>query len=183
MDQTTSTKMHCYRHPERETVLKCNRCEKPICVHCAILTPTGYRCPDCVKTQQKSFDTAKMTDYFIAAILAAALSFGASLVIPWVSFFAIFLAPLAGLVIAEVIRWAVQRRRSKLLFRVATVAATLGSIPQLLIQIVSVIFILAAGSRISIPMFLPLLWQGLYTTIIASSVYYRLSGIQLKSRF
>ena len=49
----------CYNHPNRETVLRCNRCEQPICVQCAVKTPTGYRCKQCVKTQQKVFVTVK----------------------------------------------------------------------------------------------------------------------------
>lgn len=38
----------CYRHPDRETLLRCNRCNKAICVKCARHTTVGYRCPDCL---------------------------------------------------------------------------------------------------------------------------------------
>ena len=49
-------KMYCANHPTVETTLRCNRCEKPICAKCAVLTPTGYRCKECIKEQQKIFD-------------------------------------------------------------------------------------------------------------------------------
>ncbi|MFN8457573.1 MAG: rhomboid family intramembrane serine protease [Anaerolineae bacterium] len=38
----------CYRHPQVETSLHCNRCNKPICAKCAQRTPVGFRCPDCM---------------------------------------------------------------------------------------------------------------------------------------
>ncbi|WP_155391233.1 rhomboid family intramembrane serine protease [Catellatospora paridis] len=38
----------CYRHPGRETHLKCSRCEKPICPDCMIPASVGHHCPDCV---------------------------------------------------------------------------------------------------------------------------------------
>lgn len=38
----------CYRHPDRETTLRCGRCNKAICVKCARHTAVGYRCPDCL---------------------------------------------------------------------------------------------------------------------------------------
>ena len=34
----------CVNHPRVETGLRCNRCDNPICVRCAKLTPVGYRC-------------------------------------------------------------------------------------------------------------------------------------------
>ena len=50
-------------------MLRCNRCERPICTECAVLTPTGYRCKECVRGQQKVFDTAKWFDYPLAIIV------------------------------------------------------------------------------------------------------------------
>ncbi|GAA2352174.1 rhomboid family intramembrane serine protease [Catellatospora methionotrophica] len=38
----------CYRHPGRETHLKCSRCEKPICPDCMIPASVGHHCPGCV---------------------------------------------------------------------------------------------------------------------------------------
>jgi hypothetical protein len=45
----TETVLHCYVHPNRETSLRCNNCDRPICAACAIRTPTGYRCRECVR--------------------------------------------------------------------------------------------------------------------------------------
>jgi membrane associated rhomboid family serine protease len=39
----------CYRHPQRESWVLCSRCGRTICPECQILTPSGVRCPDCVR--------------------------------------------------------------------------------------------------------------------------------------
>jgi membrane associated rhomboid family serine protease len=39
---------HCYRHPDRETYISCQRCGKPICPQCMNQAAVGFQCPDCV---------------------------------------------------------------------------------------------------------------------------------------
>ncbi|MFL6226314.1 MAG: rhomboid family intramembrane serine protease, partial [Actinomycetes bacterium] len=41
---TAST--YCYRHPDRQTGLRCSRCDRPICGECANPAPVGQLCPD-----------------------------------------------------------------------------------------------------------------------------------------
>lgn len=41
----------CYRHPDRHTLLRCSRCERPICGACSIDASVGQRCPECVRTE------------------------------------------------------------------------------------------------------------------------------------
>ncbi|GAA2580063.1 MULTISPECIES: rhomboid family intramembrane serine protease [Streptomyces] len=37
----------CYRHPDRETGIRCTRCERPICPDCMVNASVGFHCPDC----------------------------------------------------------------------------------------------------------------------------------------
>jgi membrane associated rhomboid family serine protease len=39
----------CYLHPKREALLRCSRCERPICADDAIEAPVGYQCPKCAE--------------------------------------------------------------------------------------------------------------------------------------
>jgi hypothetical protein len=135
----------CYRHPDRETSLRCNRCGKPICTKCAELTPVGYRCPDCVREQQDKFYTGGNFDYVIAVVVALPLSFIAgavfTLLIGGIGFFSWIIsfiaAPATGGLIAEAIRRAVGRRRSRYLSTVVAACLVMGVAPFILLMLIN----------------------------------------------
>jgi len=39
----------CFRHPDRETYLRCSRCDRSICTDCMVAAPVGFQCPECVR--------------------------------------------------------------------------------------------------------------------------------------
>ena len=41
--------MRCYRHADRETLLSCSNCERPICTSCMTQAAVGVRCPECAR--------------------------------------------------------------------------------------------------------------------------------------
>jgi len=166
--------LHCANHPTVETTLRCNRCDKPICAKCAVLTPTGYRCKECVRGQQKIFETALWYDYLLVFVISAVLSFLGSLIVTRIGFFTIFLAPVAGVVIAEACRLAVRKRRSNRLFLLAAVASVLGALPVVLPAIAG---ILSGRGFYSL---LNLLWLGIYLFFVPSTVYSRMHGISIR---
>jgi hypothetical protein len=173
---TEESKLFCYVHPDRETLLRCNNCERPICSQCAVLTPTGYRCKECIRSQQKKFETAQSSDLIIAPLLAAVTALIGSFFSTYLGFFTLFLAPFAGLVIVEVSHWVTQKRRSTLLTRLVTGAALLGCLPLLITRM---LILFQAGAGLSLVGLLPLVWQAAYAFFVTSSVYYRLAGIRI----
>jgi membrane associated rhomboid family serine protease len=44
----------CYRHRDRETHIRCQRCDRPICPDCMRQAAVGFQCPDCVKEGARS---------------------------------------------------------------------------------------------------------------------------------
>lgn len=170
---TEETTLYCYVHPDRETSLRCNRCERPICAQCAVLTPTGYRCKECVREQKRIFDTAKSFDYVLGFIVAAILSGLASFLVTFIGgigfigwFLIVAAGPVAGIAIAESVRFFVRRRRSKPLYYTVIAGVIVGALPILLTQL------------LMLNLF-GILFQVIYLGITVPTVYTRLSGIQL----
>ncbi|MBN1657520.1 MAG: tetratricopeptide repeat protein [Anaerolineae bacterium] len=112
--------LYCVNHPKVETMLRCNRCGEPICSRCAVLTPVGYRCKQCVRGQQAVFYTGGTVDYVISGVLALVLGGVAAYLMGMLGgwFFALILGPALGVGIAEAVRFAVQRRQSRHLWAV-----------------------------------------------------------------
>lgn len=164
---------YCENHPRVESTLRCNRCDKPICAKCAVLTETGYRCKECVRSHQKTFDTATWIDYLLAIGIAFILTYIGSLIVSRIGFFTIFVAPIAGIIIAEAIRFAIRRRRSKRLFQATAVATAIGG----LLPVLSVLAF--SGLSISLGSLFYFIWPIVYTVLVTSTVYYRLAGVRL----
>lgn len=174
---TSPAPVYCANHPNRETLLRCNICGKPICTECAVRRPTGYSCKECVRGQQKRFENTRSLDFPLAAIITALLAFIGSYIADILSFFIIFVAPIIGIIIVSAVQRVIKHRRSRTLFFVVAGAALLGSLPLLLVKVIS-FFGMAASGGLAYGV-LDLVWQGVYTFLVTSTVYYRISGIQL----
>jgi hypothetical protein len=129
--------LFCANHPTVETMLRCNRCGKPICTRCAVRTPVGYRCRECVGRQQAVFYTGNVGDYAIGAVLALLLGGMATYLMSMLGFwfFALILGAPVGIAIAEAVRFGVRRRRSRYLWLVVAAGILVGGLPALLVRL------------------------------------------------
>jgi hypothetical protein len=164
---------------DAEITLRCNRCGTPITPETAVLTPTGYRCRNCIRSQQKIFDTAKTYDIPIAFVISAVLAFLGSWLTTVIGFFTVLLAPAVGMLIAEAVRAAVKKRRSKLLSRSVLWGAIIGGLPLVVVRLF-VVIINFMGGIFNLMSLLPMVWLIVFVAMCASSAYYRFSGIRLK---
>ena len=174
MTDTISTASYCYAHPGRETTLRCKRCERYICTSCAVGTPTGYMCKDCVNQHKKIFDTALWYDYltgsgttFILSLIASGLL---GFISRYIGFFMIFIsfavAGGAGVFISNIALRVIGKRRFCWLFIACASGVAFGAVPiALLIFFTSNIF--------------SIIMLGIYAVVATSTVYARLAGIQL----
>ena len=95
--------LFCYRHPDRETWVRCGRCDRPICPNCAMQGPVGLRCKQCGKPAFDPLTSFRPQQL----ILGTATALGAGLVTGFVAtrigFFSVVIAYFAGGLIAEIV--------------------------------------------------------------------------------
>ena len=178
----TETSLYCANHPNRETTLRCNRCEKPICAQCAIQTPVGYRCKECVSGQQKVFDNSVPLDYPVAAIVSLIGVGFATAVLDYLGFWGLFVAPIVGGGLAEFVRWAVRRRRSRRLPLFAILGGVTGVLIYLGITFIpyaSYFFLGGNPGFIGLgSVLLNFAWPIGYGILILSTMFYRMRGLR-----
>ncbi len=170
--------LHCVNHPHVETHLRCNKCGQPICTRCAVQTPVGYRCRDCINAQQRLFYADFRPRYYlIAAAVALPLALIAGWLIPRLGWFAIILGPVVGGGIAEAVHWAIQRRRGQYTWLVVCGAIVVGALPGLVASLLSLLglAVLSSGSIGYLAGgLIRLLWSGVYLVTGVGAAYARL---------
>jgi hypothetical protein len=157
--------VYCVNHPDRETGLRCHRCDRPICYQCAIKTPVGQICPDCYKAAQAKYYNGSSADVVVGGIMAGVLGLVlgalAYLFLGAIGFFsyiiAFFVGPAAGGGVAELIRAVLKRRRAQGLKVAATVAFVVGllvvgffllGVPRMFLRLDVMLFAALAASTI-----------------------------------
>ena len=128
--------MVCHWHPQTETTLRCYQCNTPICAKCANRTPVGYICRDCQKGRKQRFEQSTLTDYVIAGVTSLILG-GIASFIPLIGswWFILFLSPLSGTLIAEVVWRLVGRRYGQHLWWLAAAGIAVGTLPVLSLEL------------------------------------------------
>lgn len=116
--------LYCKNHPNTETLLRCNKCNEPICVKCSVQTSVGYRCKECIRTVQNNYFNAESMDYpivFLVSMLITAVispiaaQFLGRLGLFFVIIIMMLIGSGAGSLLAQVVRRAVGNRRGRYL--------------------------------------------------------------------
>ncbi len=127
--------LYCANHPNTETLLRCNKCGKPICLKCAVLTDVGYRCPECIREVQNKYFNALTQDNPVALLVSLGVTTVATPILGvllgvlgffWGSLLALFIGSAAGGVLGQIIRKVVGRRRGRYLRYFALAGILLG---------------------------------------------------------
>jgi uncharacterized membrane protein YeaQ/YmgE (transglycosylase-associated protein family) len=141
--------LYCVNHPKTETRLRCNRCGNPICPKCAVRTPVGFRCRQCIKGQQAVFYSATSLDYLIAVVIGLVASVIAGTIMNGLGWFlALFLGPLVGGLIAEAVRRAIGRRRGRWIWLVVSACIVVGALVGPLFSVALLLLMPQGGSYV-----------------------------------
>ena len=177
----------CYKHPNRQTLIRCNQCDRPICLDCAVSTPTGYRCKECIHLQQKRFNNSIPRDYFFAGAISLILGAIGSFLLYWLNFSSLITAILLGIglgtLIVKLVRYVTQKRRSKDLNQVTAIAAGIGGAVPILQYILRFFQMLFIGNYGSLPAYtISVGWGVLYIAVLCGTILTNMRGFFLKKR-
>jgi len=145
--------MYCVNHPDTETYLRCNRCGKPICIRCAVRTPVGYRCKDCLRNQQQAhFQPAKSGRFAAAGTIASLLAIVTGWLVPNLGWPTLILAPIAGLLVVNVMLRILGSKRTESVGKVIYPAIVIGVVPGMALMLAD--FLLDPASKPTILFYL-----------------------------
>lgn len=116
MSDITPHEVHyCQVHPDRETELRCNKCERYMCAQCAVSTPVGYRCRECVRQVEDKFFNATSHDLFVTFLVSAGLCLIGGVIASVVNFilFNFFIGVIWSSLVSEAILRITNRRRGR----------------------------------------------------------------------
>lgn len=121
----------CAVHPDRETGLRCNLCGRYMCAQCAVSTPVGYRCRECVRQVENKFFTGTSTDSIVAFVLPAVITGVAAFILSRINFFGILIAFFAGVIyggaLSQLLLNALKKRRGRYTGYIAAAGIVVGT--------------------------------------------------------
>lgn len=108
--------LRCYRHPDRETWVRCGRCDQPICTRCAMQGPVGFRCRQCGRPARDPLTSMRPSQLAIGLGISFLGGVVIGLVSSRIGFLGLLLAWFAGGMIADaVIRFVGFKRGPKMI--------------------------------------------------------------------
>src|SRR5438045_1763306 len=116
----------CANHPNEMTLVRCGRCDKPICVRCMVDSPVGKKCRTCARphTHLEESTGGQVALGFLAG---TAVAIPAGCLVQQVA--QLFILPIVyGWLVAEATRRAGQRSRSRAMQAAAGAAALIGAV-------------------------------------------------------
>lgn len=111
-----------------ETLLRCQKCEKPICPKCAVRHPVGLRCREHATQGRGVLYDLRVTDYAVAAGVGLLVASAAGALVSHLLFFPIFLGSAIGSYVAATMSRAVCYKRGRGLQVIAGVCIVLGAV-------------------------------------------------------
>lgn len=163
-DEAALETLHCTWHSDRETLLRCARCGKPMCPECARPHPVGLRCKECMRETRSPLYRVSAGRYAVAGVTALASGSAAALLLAAIfgqlgGIFALIIGFVGGGIlgapIAEAVSVSAGRKRGRGLVYVTAAGMGLG------IVVVSIVSGLVGGLGMNILGFLAYLFAAI----------------------
>jgi hypothetical protein len=139
----------------------------------------GYRCRECVRGQQAIFETARRWDMPLAFFIAAICVAVAAALLSFLAYWGLIAAPVVGGGIAEIVRWATRRRRSRHLPLAAAAGGALGAISLAALPLAGAA-LLSGGAGAGIALTAGgVIWPLAIGALTTGTMFYRLRGIRI----
>lgn len=125
--ETEDDQLFCYRHPDRETRLRCGRCDQPICTKCAVHGPVGFRCRECGRVANDpltSFTPRQLMLGIGASVTAGA---AAGFISAYIGFFSIVIGYFAGRFVADFVTRVIGYKRGPIMLSILFGGILLGT--------------------------------------------------------
>jgi hypothetical protein len=132
-----------------------------------------------VRGQQAIFETAKQWDLPVAFIIAGVCVGVATALLNFLGFWGLIVAPVAGGGVAEIVRGAVRRRRSRRLPLAAALGGAAGLLPLVVIPLAGMAFFRGFSLEVIGATAGALLWPLASGALMIGALYARLRGIRI----
>ena len=133
---------YCYRHPDRETGLRCVQCNRPICGECAKPASVGQLCPECRRQRRppnyqvsvNNMVVGSLVGFFVSLLVSIPLLLMAGFLTFFFIFLSIFFAPAIAELIIRVVDQVTGTKRGREMQITVGTAIAMGTLPAALIN-------------------------------------------------
>jgi hypothetical protein len=143
--QAAPAVLTCYRHPERETGLRCVQCERPICGQCAQVSAVGQLCPECRKARRPANYQVGAGQVAVAGVVGFGVALLASVAVmfifqlPLIGLILTFFAgPFTGELVVRLLERLTRGKRGRGMQLAAGAGIAFGAVPLLIATLVSI---------------------------------------------
>jgi MFS family permease len=121
-------RLFCYRHPDRETWIRCGRCDRPICTSCAMQGPVGSRCKQCGKLAFDPLTSFTAQQLLLGVATAVGAGIVAGFIAARIGFFSIFISYFAGMFIADIVQRVTGYKRGPVMLAIVLGGIVIGTL-------------------------------------------------------
>ncbi len=121
--------LYCCNHPDRQTTIRCMKCNRPVCLECAVSTPKGYICKDCLEKQKRRFASNENQELLLACLIPGSFGLIGSLIlskIPVSGLVCLIMGPLLGIAASKIVNSLTNDRKSSSINQVMILSAGIG---------------------------------------------------------